>query len=246
MAGLIPPPAPAPPWRRVLALLTDLLYPPRCGGCGRVGQWLCGECIGQIEPPLPAGWTCAACGAALDPGDWLCCPATPLAGILAIGAFAGPLREAIHTLKYRRQRALAPALAELLVAGLVLLPAPWGATRPAAVPVPLHPRRLRERGFSQSDLLAAPLAARLGYPRVAGLARVRATPSQVGLTGAARRANMAGAFAWRATPLACRPQVLLIDDVYTTGATMTEAARALHAGGAGAVYGLALARSQTI
>lgn len=239
------PAAPAAPVRRWLAVLADLLFPPRCGGCGAVGEWLCAACMGQIEPPYPEGWTCGGCGSAAW-GACRRCNDPALAGFLVVGAFEGPLRAAIHRLKYNRQRALAPALARLLALGLAHTPAPWGAALPPLLPVPLHPRRTRERGFSQTVLLAQALAAQAGYPLLDGLARIRATPPQVGLSAAQRRVNVAGAFAWPGSAPPPRGPLLLVDDVYTSGATMAAAAQAVRAAGAGPVYGLALARPRTI
>ncbi len=231
--------------RRLLAVLVDLLFPPRCGGCGGVGTWLCDSCIAQIEPPYPAGWTCGGCGSA-EWGTCRRCRDAPLAGFLVVGVFEGPLREAIHRLKYGRQRALAPTLARLLGLGLAHTPSPWADARPPLLPVPLHPRRTRERGFSQTALLAEALAVQGGYPALDGLARIRATPPQVGLSAAQRQANMAGAFAWQGTVPPPPGPILLVDDVYTSGATMAAAAQALRQAGAGPVYGVVLARPRTV
>ena len=163
-----------------------------------------------------------------------------------MGAFEGPLREAIHRLKYNQQRALAPALGGLLAVGLEHMPAPWGTDLPPLLAVPLHPRRTRERGFSQTVVLAQALADQTGYPLLTGLVRIRATPPQVGLSAAQRRVNVAGAFAWQgSTPPPSGP-LLLVDDVYTSGATIQAAAQALRAAGSGPVFGLALARPATI
>jgi ComF family protein len=231
--------------RRLWTIIADLLFPPRCGGCGAVGSWLCAGCIAQIEPPYPEGWTCGGCGSA-EWGACRRCQAPALAGFLVVGAFDGPLRAAIHRLKYNRQRALAPALARLLALGLEHTPAPWNGAAPLLLAVPLHPARTRERGFSQTDLLAEALAAQSAYPLLAGLHRIRATPPQVGLSAAQRRVNVAGAFAWQGSAPPPPGPLLLVDDVYTSGATLAAAAQALRAAGSGPVYGVALARPRTI
>ena len=111
-----------------------------------------------------------------------------------------------------------------------------------ALAVPLHERRLRERGYNQSELLARELRRRLRLAGGAGsLVRLRDTPPQVGLDRLRRQENVAGAFAWRGPHLAGRP-VLLVDDVATTGATLEACARALRADGSGAVQGATVAR----
>jgi ComF family protein len=137
--------------------------------------------------------------------------------------------------------ALAGAALEETLAGA---PQAWRDAA-ALVPVPLHSSRRRERGFNQAELLGAELARRAGIPLLAVLERRRPTLAQVGLTGAERRVNVAGAFRVRDTFTAFCPgrSFLLLDDVLTTGATLEAAAEALvHAGG-GPVRAIALARA---
>jgi ComF family protein len=156
----------------------------------------------------------------------------------AAAAYEGPLERAIHRFKYEGWRALAPALAALLEQQLTL-ESPLGAQ---LVAVPLHPRRLRQRGYNQSELVAADLRRRLGLPSPGGmLVRLRDTPPQVGLDRLRRRANVASAFAWQGPPLAGQPCVV-IDDVTTTGATLDACAAALKAAGSSFVLGLTVAR----
>ena len=166
-----------------------------------------------------------------------------------VGAAAlhdGPLQPAIHALKYDGQLELTPILTRYLRA-LVAAP-PWPAilrTVDGIVPVPLHKDRLLERGYNQAALLATGLAVGSCTPVLdSAIERVRATKSQVGLTALERADNVVGKF--KANPrLVTGRRLLLVDDVFTTGATMRECAVALREAGAIAVYGLALARPAT-
>jgi ComF family protein len=159
-------------------------------------------------------------------------------GVLATGAFAPPLQPAIYSLKYHGLRRLAEPLGDRLAQT-------WQAAGLHAdmiVPVPLHPERLAERGYNQAELLAGALAERLALPmRDDVLVRVRATPSQVHLHPAERRNNVHGAFACGLELTGSH--VLLIDDVCTTGATLEACAATLRGHGAGAVWGLTVARA---
>jgi len=153
--------------------------------------------------------------------------------------FEGPIRHALHKLKYRRNVALGDALAQHLAEYVGTLG--WPAD--LVVPVPLGKKRAKERGYNQVGLVAMPLAAvnRWRYaPRA--LARSRETRSQVGLTAAERRENVSGAFRADAALVSGRT-VLLMDDVATTGATLSACAAALLDAGARSVYALTLARA---
>jgi ComF family protein len=149
------------------------------------------------------------------------------------------MRQAIHQLKYRNLRALAVTLSQLLRDYLVANPIP----AEALVPVPLHPKRLRERGYNQSSLLARQLGKLTGLVVVDDcLIRQRTAPPQARSASVEeRRRNVAEAFACRDRQLRER-QVLLIDDVATSGATLDACAAALKASGAASVWGLTVAR----
>ena len=153
--------------------------------------------------------------------------------------FDAPVRPALHRLKYRRNVGLGEALAPQLCDFVVGL----GWTVRCVVPVPLADKRLAERGYNQAGLIARPLAMalRVAYSPKA-VARIRDTRSQVGLTAAARRANVQGAF--EADPrLVDDRTILLVDDVATTGATLSSCAEALYASGAQDVFALTVARA---
>lgn len=147
----------------------------------------------------------------------------------------------IHAFKYEQQPELAEPLAHYLVALVQTLP--WSGGFPSVdgvVPVPLYSARYQERGYNQAELLAGAFCHSVQLPLCsAWLVRRRSTHSQVGLTAIERRHNVEDAFV--ATNAVFGKHLLLIDDVYTTGATMRACAQAALDAGAGAVYGLALA-----
>lgn len=223
--------------RPTLRAFLDLVYPPRCAACGALGQEpFCPVCAEAVDPTPPG---CRRCG---RPGpDAVCgaCLAQPPAfdTVRSGGLLGGPLADAVHALKYRGRPALARPLGEWL-ARRVELPA-----AAAVVPVPLAPRRRRERGHDQAALLAEALARAAGRERLRrALRRVRETPPQVGRDRAARGRNVQGAFA-ASTAVAGR-DVVLVDDVVTTGATADACARALKAAGARSVTVVSLARAE--
>jgi ComF family protein len=148
---------------------------------------------------------------------------------------------AIHELKYRGRRRLAGRLAEALLEEPAVRA--LASTSDLLAPVPLHPRRLRERGFNQAALIAGEIARRTGRPSCDDtLVRRRDTAPQAGLTAAERRRNVADAFAVRRRALVAGRVVTLVDDVLTTGATAFACARALREAGAREVRMLSLAR----
>jgi ComF family protein len=201
--------------------LLDLIFPPRCGGCGRHGVAWCDGCAASVQPPRIATLN-----------------GVPL---VAAGQFDGPLQHAIHTYKYRPRPGLAGVLAEPLRRAIVAARLDLGGL----IAIPLHPQRRRERGFNQAERLAAALAGPLGLPVVGGLRRVRPTPAQVGLSQPERQANMMGAFVWNAATPPPRG-LALVDDVCTTGATLEAAADAVVRAGGSIRAFLVLARAQTL
>ncbi|MBI2872352.1 MAG: ComF family protein [Chloroflexi bacterium] len=217
----------------------DAVFPPRCVGCGRQGMALCGECLAE-SPRLPES-RCWLCAAQLREQGWCGrCAAgrPPLEGVASPFAMEGVVREAVHRLKYGNLRGLAKVLAEPMAEALAATPV--AAT--LLVPVPLHPSRLRERGYNQAALLAREVGRRLGLPvDAAALARVRATPPQVrSASRQERRASVSGAFRTRRDLAGA--SVVAVDDVCTTGATLEACATALRDGGAARVWGLTAAR----
>lgn len=212
----------------------DVLMPPACPGCGVEGAALCPGCRRHLARRLdePAGapiGLSVAQPAGLAQLEWCC-------------AYSGPARACLHALKYDGEQRLVAPLAELLAAR-------WrrvGIGGDVLVPVPVHAARRRQRGFDQAELLARGVGRELGLPVATALGRTTRTTAQHSLDRRARAVNVGHAFV--VTP-AGEAQVrgrwvVLIDDVVTTGATLSGCAGALYTAGAAAVSGLALARER--
>ncbi len=227
----------------------DTLFPIGCLGCGVPREYLCQTCLNVF--PRRLRQRCPTCLKATTPRGEICFACSGknfLDGLFAASLYRSPLVSAsIHTYKYRFIQAFAKPLGTWL-AGRVTeigLPLP-----DVCIPVPLHPRRLRFRGFNQSELLAHTLADTLApglaLPvRTDILRRTRYTRPQMKThTRAERLGNLAGAFALVAanTPLIRDKSIWLIDDVATTGTTLEECARILKQSGAKSVFGIVLAR----
>lgn len=217
----------------------DLLFPPRCAGCGRRGAWICRRCASGLTrlPPTHCP-ICARPSATSHVCSW-CFDDPPAFDTLRCGfLFEGTIRTAIHRLKYGGARHLAEPLAVQMIESVGPIRSPS-----AVVPVPLHPRRLADRGYNQSALLAQVIARRLNAPVVAdGLRRIKDTAPQVSLPGPARWENVRDAF--DATPGDLSgASALVIDDVATTGSTLRAAAAALKRAGVARVDALVLARA---
>lgn len=218
----------------------DLLFPQYCVGCGKEGSLICHSCLQSL--PRLISPICPRCGRP-QAGDMLCpgCVSwqAKIDGIRSPFHFDGVMRQAIHQLKYRNLRALVVPLANLLRDYLTTNPIP----AEILVPVPIHSRRLRERGYNQSRLLARELGKLTGLPVIDDcLIRQRQAPPQARTsTVYERRSNVINAFACRDHRLRDK-QVLLIDDVSTSGATLDACATALKASGVSSVWGLVVAR----
>jgi ComF family protein len=214
--------------------LLDLLLPPSCPGCGLEGVILCETCATRLmrrmdEPPgVPLG---------------LVVPHPP--GIVQLewcGTFSGPVRAAIHALKYRGERRLASALGEALAQR-------WrraGRGGDLLVPVPVHAHRRRERGFDQAEDLARVCGRSLGLPVLTALERRQRTIAQHALGQEQRLRNVGHAFGVRAglEPAVAGRWPILVDDVTTTGATLSGCAVAMLEAGAVAVSALTVARDR--
>ncbi|MEW5939935.1 MAG: ComF family protein [Chloroflexota bacterium] len=218
----------------------DWLFPPRCGGCGKAGSRWCDDC--QANTPVLRGKLCAKCGTPAAKAD-LCqrCQfePPPYRAMRSWAAFDSPVRQALHKLKYRRDMGLGDALAVPIARFVAALDWPLDAV----APVPLGRKRLQERGYNQVALIAHPLSLSLGLDyRQTALKRTRDTKSQVGLNAQERRDNVRQAFI--ADPRLVRGKtILVVDDVATTGSTLSSCADALLQAGAADVFALTVARA---
>jgi ComF family protein len=209
------------------------------------------------------GGVCATCGERLfSPYAVSAAPGEPLCGLCrriepvfaraaAYGSYESGLRELIHLLKFGGVRPAANVLGRMLAEAIATLAPDFPAEDVAVVPVPLHRAKLRQRGFNQAELIAR-AAMKINPARdrlrlcTGVLERTRETTSQIGLTSHQRRENLRGAFGVAQRELVQGREVLVVDDVYTTGATVSECARVLRRAGATKVWVATVARTLKI
>lgn len=206
-------------WRDAAGFLLELIYPPRCAGCGRIDHRWCSQCAQELDLLEHVVST-----PTLD----------QIVESASTGIHSGVLQSAIQALKYEQATWMAPVLGSRMAE--VVSERSW--TIDMIVPVPLFSARQRVRGYNQSQLLGEIVAYELAIPILPqALTRQRETQSQVGLSADQRHENVRDAFT--ANPQYTNNQrILLIDDVHTTGATLSACASALHRAGAAAVYSL--------
>ena len=219
--------------------LADLFYPQWCLSCdSRAGDILCRACFDAL--PHIGNPTCARCGLPAAFQTPVCgeCKNVDFGFETARAAlrYEGVGKEIVHALKYRGHTRVVEKLAAPMLAQVL---EDFGPLE-AVVPVPLHRSRMRKRGFNQAALLARGVAGRINTPVSDTLQVVRSTRDQVELSAAERRANVAGAFAAKAR---VRGRLLLVDDVLTTGATLSACADTLIKAGAAEVHALTLCRT---
>lgn len=225
-------------YKPYLDVLTDLFYPQRCVGCSRrandvlcrgcsdslpyIGRPFCGRC------GAPAAFEVYGCSECRNRDFWFDGARAPL-------RYEGVGEELVHALKYRGYLPVVEKVMAPLMSGLL-----DGSRFDAVVPVPLHRARLAKRGFNQAELMARRVAERINAPLLDKLKAVRRTRDQVELSAGERRTNVAGAYAARGPIVG---KVLLVDDVFTTGSTVSECAGVLRKAGAGEVHALTLCRT---
>ena len=228
--------------------LLDLLFPPLCHACRafipQAGELLiCPDCLQKI--PLLTSPLCTVCGvpfateSLLDHVCGCCLLHPPLHLCRSAAVFAGPVQDLIHRFKSGGRVHLSEPLGVLTADHL----APFGREAAPDLIVPVHRKRLRQRGYNQSQLIGAVLGKRWGIRQEVGnLRRVRWTEPQTGLHARDRVTNVAGAFEVGFPRHLEGKRVLLVDDVLTTGSTMRACAEALQEAGATAVFAVTVAR----
>ena len=226
------------PWRALL----ELLFPPRCVGCSVRGTLLCEPCR-ELMPPLPAE-VCRRCGMTrplLAPKACRACPrlAEPLELVRAAYIYEGTARKAVHVLKFRAGPQMAPVLGGLMREGLRRRP----LRAEVVVPVPLAAGRERKRGYNQAALLARHVAPGLGAELATRVLEREDRPAQVNLGAAYRLDNLRGSIRCVAPGQVRDRRVVVLDDVMTTGATLSACAEALAEAGAAQVMGVVFART---
>ncbi len=219
---------------------------------------MCADCLEGIHPIQ--GKVCSVCGervlssyADSDENGLLRCPVCrrierPFLRAVAFGSYDGGLRELVHLLKYNGVPPAATVLGRMLAKTFSKLDGEFGPQRVLVVPVPLYKGKRRQRGFNQAELITRAALKNCSDParfqlETGVLMRTRDTHSQIGLTSHQRRENMRGAFALSRAAEVTGREVLLVDDVYTTGTTATECARVLRKAGADKVWVATVART---
>jgi ComF family protein len=228
----------------------NLVFPDECRLCEQPLQNVsripvCPACL-SLPKPLKAEFFCRACRTPfvdaypLDEHDLCTVCRESLVNFDAaysFGSYEGPLRKLIHLFKYAKVESLALPLSRLLVQAM-----PIDERFDVVIAMPMHWRKRWERGFNQAELLAKPVAKRCGLKMSTTFRRKRYTKAQAGLTEVQRRENLKDSFFVRNAQQIAGKRILLIDDVFTTGATLRSAARALKAAGVAHVTALTLAR----
>ncbi len=230
-------------FQKISEPLLDLLSPPVCLNCKAAGSWFCQNCVAEVD--LIQFPVCERCGTPWSDRLQSCiqCENNPLQHLDGIRSAAyfenNPIRSAIHYLKYKNHKAVAPILGEILAEACRR----FDLMTDVLIPVPLHVSRYRERGYNQSELVAEQLAKILELPvNTDTLHRIRKTKSQMQLGAGERHRNVMNAFSCSNGELSGR-SVLIIDDVCTTGSTLDACADALKQSGVAVVWGVTLARS---
>ncbi|OGY45004.1 MAG: hypothetical protein A3A24_03150 [Candidatus Buchananbacteria bacterium RIFCSPLOWO2_01_FULL_46_12] len=218
--------------QQVIKFFLDLLFPISCLGCGKTDTWFCQQCFDQIQINRGTDDHVLKLPGFLDQ-------------IWAVSDYRQEnLTKVLHQFKYRFVVALGEVLGQLLVNFLKPKVEEQKLSFDVVVPVPLAKRRLKKRGFNQSEVMARFLNRNFGWPvRTDLIFRIRHHQPQVGLHAEARRQNVKGIFKTQNNYLIQGKTILLVDDVVTTGSTLSECAKVLKQAGAKFVFGLVVAKA---
>jgi competence protein ComFC len=237
--------------------ILDLIFPKVCLGCDREGAWLCDVCFAKLK--FSSGQYCLGCKTPNKSGVFCskCQQHYYLDGVMIAGNYDDKLlNQLIKALKYHFVKDIAAILGNYLVNFLqpekddkkflkskfINLPAQAGLKLTIIIPVPLHNRRQRWRGFNQAEAIAKVVAQNFNLEiNSQNLIRIKHRQAQSKLNEQQRLSNVANCFSWRGKNLA-RTDIVLVDDVITTGATLNECAKVLKQNGAGQVWGLVVAK----
>lgn len=228
----------------VLSFVLDCLFPKFCVGCGQEGQWICQKCYQEII--FIKNPTCPKCNHLTERGQF--CSQhkknTQLTGLITCAYYEnGPLKEAIHTYKYEGVFDIASDLSDILIKTLKHFSLNKNYL---VIPVPLHRKKKAARGYNQSELMAKNVAKHYQLELInQKLIRTKySVRAQMELSQKQREQNVVDCFGWLGSQYELRgKKIILIDDVYTTGATLNECAKVLrHDAGAKEIWGLTLAK----
>ena len=230
--------------RGIPSLLLDVLYPPRCPLCGESmppGQRIHASCVEKI--PRISGNRCEKCGKPTHPGERLCSDCMEVSHRFdeGLGAFLydGMIRDALLALKFRGKKEYADMLG--LLTAMEAESFLKANRTELLVPVPMHPRKKRIRGYNQAEVLAERIGVYTGIPAVrSALVRTRGTAAMKALEAEERRKNLSGAFAAGNAEALRGKNICIIDDIYTTGATVDACAEVCFACGAARVVFVAV------
>lgn len=232
----------------MISWLFDFLFPKRCIGCKKQGSYFCPSCVESAKPHFPQ--VCPVCERPSPDGvrHKYCDKHQTPSGLHSIWAYEGAPRKLIIKLKYRFISDITDELAEIVTNSLKSYKSlagnsVWLEEKVTVIPIPLHWKRENWRGFNQSEELGKRIASKMGWDFTNLLIRAKHTAHQVGLRGKSRRENVQGVFTPKTDPLTSyHPNILLFDDVWTTGATMKEAVRILKLAGVRHIWCLTLCR----
>jgi ComF family protein len=227
--------------------ISDIIFPKICFGCQKEGTYLCQDCQSVLEISETSFCLCQEPIRLPEPGKCRKCRQNNLNGLY----FAVPYRDVlakklIHQFKYEPYvKELSESLASLIINHFQLIQKSFEQEKFILVPVPLTKKKLKQRGFNQSEEIAKEISKSLKLPLTSGcLFKEKETLSQMSLSAETRRENVKGVFSLKNGELIKDKKILLVDDVYTTGSTMEECAKILKEAGGKEVWGVAVARGE--